>query len=216
MTIRTERSETSSTRIPAHARDPSCRPSRGNGKARHALTARLSSDEALRLLRRLRLLNDPSHPALASFAEISRLAVSKTFRRREGDSIYGGPPRIDSRRRKVPRSCPSSLRGIPRDPDRTLPIAVPGEQASRDHPLDVGHGAGSVSNAETIGFPIHPRRPGRRLFGPVRPYVTSVQAFESALHATFPATLRYLASGLEPELLPDCIGPADRMSSVCA
>jgi N-acyl amino acid synthase of PEP-CTERM/exosortase system len=154
-------------------------------------------------------LNDPSHPALASFAEISRLAVSKRFRRREGDSIFGGQPRIDPdrlERGKIvpffpPRDTPEILIGL----SRLL------YQETKRHGFT--HWMLAMERAlylmlRRLGFRYIPAGPEVDYFGPVRPYVTSVQAFETALHATFPATLRYLARGLEPELLPDCIESA--------
>jgi N-acyl amino acid synthase of PEP-CTERM/exosortase system len=162
-------------------------------------------------------LNDPSHPALASFAEVSRMAISKTYRRRDGDSILGGPPRIDPRRLEraeiipffPPRDTPEILIGLCRL------MYHESKRRGITHWM-MAMERGLYLMIRRLGFRFISAGPDVDYCGPVRPYVTSVQAFESALHATFPATLRYLASGLEPELLPDCIGPADRMSSVCA
>jgi N-acyl amino acid synthase of PEP-CTERM/exosortase system len=162
-------------------------------------------------------LNDPSHPALADFAEISRLAVSKTFRRREGDSIYGGPPRIDS-------GHSEGAEIVPLAPPRNNPEILIGlsrllyQESKR---RGITHWMLAMERAlylmlRRLGFRYIPAGPDVDYFGPVRPYVTSVEAFENALHKTFPATLRYLACGLEPELLPNCIAPDDTMWSVCA
>ncbi|MFB1485605.1 MULTISPECIES: PEP-CTERM/exosortase system-associated acyltransferase [unclassified Thiocapsa] len=162
-------------------------------------------------------LNDPSHPALAGFAEISRLAVSKSFRRREGDSIFGGPPRPDAGHNEAaevvpfapPRNTPEILIGL----SRLL------YQESKRHGVThwmLAMERGLYLMLRRLGFRYIPAGPDVDYFGPVRPYVTSIQAFETALHATFPATLRYLAHGLEPELLPECIGPDDMIWSVCA
>ncbi|RKT43425.1 PEP-CTERM/exosortase system-associated acyltransferase [Thiocapsa rosea] len=154
-------------------------------------------------------LNDPSHPALAGFAEISRLAVSKNFRRREGDSVFGGPPRIDPGR-------PESADILPFCPPRNTPEILIGlsrllYQESKRRGVThwmLAMERGLYLMLRRLGFRYIPAGPDVDYFGPVRPYVTSVEAFETALYATFPATLQYLACGLESEYLPDCIESA--------
>lgn len=154
-------------------------------------------------------LNDPSHPALASFAEVSRMAISKSYRRREGDSIFGGPPRIDSGR-------PEGAEILPFVPPRDTPEILIGlcrlmYQESRRRGIThwmMAMERGLYLMIRRLGFRFVPAGPDVDYCGPVRPYVASVHAFETALHATFPETLRYLASGLEPEFLPDCIESA--------
>lgn len=154
-------------------------------------------------------LNDPSHPALAGFAEVSRMAVSKSYRRREGDSIVGGPPRFHSGQSKgavilpfvPPRDTPEILIGLCR---------LMYQQSKR---RGITHWMMAMERGlylmiRRLGFRFIPAGPDVDYFGPVRPYVTSVQAFETALYATFPATLQYLACGLESELLPECIESA--------
>lgn len=151
-------------------------------------------------------LNDPSHPALANFAEISRLAVSKAFRRREGDSVFGGPPRVDF-------GWPEGAEILSFVPPRNTPAILIGlsrllYQESKRNGIThwmLAMERGLYLMLRRLGFRYTPAGPDVDYFGPVRPYVTSIQAFETALHATFPATLRYLACGLESELVPDCI-----------
>ena len=46
--------------------------------------------------REFSFIQEPGHPALRDYAEISRLAVSKFFRQRTDDTAYGGPPRPET------------------------------------------------------------------------------------------------------------------------
>lgn len=155
-------------------------------------------------------LNDPGHPRTAGFAEVSRLAVSKTFRRREGDTPYGGPPRAESFPAAsekvvslpVPQNTPEILIGL----CRLL------YQESKRRRLT--HWVLAMERSlfvllKRMGFRYQPAGPEVDYYGPVRPYVASLEALERGLQETSPETLRYLAHGLERELVPDCVSYHD-------
>jgi N-acyl amino acid synthase of PEP-CTERM/exosortase system len=151
-------------------------------------------------------LNDPTHPALASYAEVSRLAVSKDFRRREGDTPYGGPPRGDPASADgadilaftPPRNMPEILMGICR---------VLYQQSKR---RGITHWVLAMERGlyvmlKRIGFRYIPAGPEVDYYGPVRPYVASIEALESGLFRASPDALAYMVSGLEPALIPACL-----------
>jgi N-acyl amino acid synthase of PEP-CTERM/exosortase system len=148
-------------------------------------------------------LNDPEHPSLASFGEVSRLAVSKAFRRREGDTPYGGPPREDPAPREgadilafaPPRNTPEILMGICR---------VLYHQSKR---RGITHWVFAMERSlyvllKRMGFNYTPAGPETDYYGPVRPYVVSIDALEKGVYRASPATYAYMVKGLEPALLP--------------
>jgi N-acyl amino acid synthase of PEP-CTERM/exosortase system len=148
-------------------------------------------------------LNDPSHPALARYGEVSRLAVSKEFRRREGDTPFGGPPREDSLSREggevlafaPPRNTPEILMGICR---------VLYQQSKR---LGITHWVFAMERSlyvllKRMGFKYMPAGPETDYYGPVRPYVVSIEALEKGVYRASPSTFAYMVKGLEPDLMP--------------
>lgn len=162
-------------------------------------------------------LNDPSYPGLAHYAEISRLAISKSFRRRVGDTLYGGLPREESEPLShgevvplpVPRRSPEILVGL----CRML------YQESKRHRIT--HWLLAMERSlylmlKRMGFRFFPAGPDVDYYGPVRPYVTSIVEFESWLYETFPETLHYFVHGLEPELVPAYVRDAEPQRLTCA
>ncbi|MEY6432083.1 PEP-CTERM/exosortase system-associated acyltransferase [Thioalkalicoccus limnaeus] len=148
-------------------------------------------------------LNDPRHPALAKFAEISRLAVSKTFRQREGDSEYGGPPR----RPEDPRHDGRDFSLQPGDgPEILLGASRLIYQETKRRAIThwmVAMERGLHLMLKRIGFRFIPAGPEVDYYGPVRPYVTNTAEFERYLYHRRPNTLRYFVSGLDHGLVPD-------------
>jgi N-acyl amino acid synthase of PEP-CTERM/exosortase system len=149
-------------------------------------------------------LNDPSHPAMHHFAEISRVAVSKVFRRRAGDSPYGGPPRFSQPQGSaggdvidfpIPMDTPEILTGL---------FRVLYQESKR---RGVTHWMGAMERGlfvllKRAGFVMIPAGPEVDYYGPVRPYVASIAELEARLNEKDPQKLRYMVRGLEPALLP--------------
>ncbi|SDX05876.1 PEP-CTERM/exosortase system-associated acyltransferase [Thiocapsa roseopersicina] len=148
-------------------------------------------------------LNDPSHPSLARYGEVSRLAVSKAFRRREGDTPYGGPPREESLSGEgadvlafaPPRNSPEILMGICR---------LLYQQSKR---RGITHWVFAMERSlyvllKRMGFKYMPAGPETDYYGPVRPYVVSIDALERGVSRASPATFAYMVKGLEPALMP--------------
>lgn len=154
-------------------------------------------------------LNDPSHPVLKGYAEISRLAISKSFRRRDGDTPYGGLPRRDLRSVDVVEVLPESP--PPNTPEILIGLCRLLYQETKRQ--GITHWMLAMERSlylmlRRLGFRYIPAGPEVDYFGPVRPYVLKVEAFEVGLYSRYPATLKYLAKGLESDLMPECLGPA--------
>jgi N-acyl amino acid synthase of PEP-CTERM/exosortase system len=149
-------------------------------------------------------LADPRHPLSPRYAEISRLAVSRGFRRRREDSVYGGPPRSspgDSRQRfspavSPPADVPEMIAGIFR--------LIYQESKRRK----VTHWVVAMERSlhvmlKRIGFEFTAIGPEADYYGPVRPYFAEIAALERSVSHHKPATWRYVTEGLEPHLVPD-------------
>ena len=163
-------------------------------------------------------LNNPFHPSLLGFAEVSRLAISKSFRRREGDTLYGGPPRenpastdgADVLSFTPPRNTPEILMGICR---------LLYQQSKR---RGITHWVLAMERSlyvmlKRMGFKYTPAGPEVDYYGPVRPYVASIDELEAGLYRASPRTLAFMVEGLEPALVPACLTRADGdWKSVCS
>lgn len=155
-------------------------------------------------------LNDPEHPSLAHYGEVSRLAVSKFFRRREGDTPYGGPPREDPIAEDgadilvftPPRNTPEILMGICRE------LYQQSKRRGITHWV-LAMERGLYVMLKRMGFRYTPAGPEVDYYGPVRPYVASIDALEKGLYRVSPDTLAYMVKGLEPALIPDCLQGRD-------
>ncbi len=150
-----------------------------------------------------RCMDDPAID-LGRYAEVSRLAVAKAFRQREGDTLYGGPPRPSDNKPAptevvafpTPRETPEIVSGL----YRTL------YQESRRRGIEhwlVAMERGLQVILNRAGFRFEPIGPLVDYFGPVRPYMASLERFERHLFNTAPAVLRFMLLGLERDLWPD-------------
>jgi len=152
---------------------------------------------------RYRFLASPDHPLSARYAEISRLVLSRGFRRRRDDTIYGGPPRTspaDGYARSFsttppPADIPEPISGIFRliyqeSKRRGITHFV----AAMERSLQV--------RLKRMGFPFTSIGSEVDYYGSVRPYVLEVATLDRNLAALKPATLDYMVSGLEPHLKP--------------
>jgi N-acyl amino acid synthase of PEP-CTERM/exosortase system len=183
-------------------------------------TARLVTHSALGfpLMRHCRFagayeyLNDPAYPGHAHGAEVSRMAIAKTFRVRAGDTIYGGRPRAEGARRPA-----GAALAAPRDTSEILAglCRVIFQESKR---RGITHWMLAMERSlyvmvNRIGFKFVPAGPEVDYHGPVRPYFTTVEDFEANLFKASPERLRYLARGLAPDLLPESLRPRDGAGS---
>lgn len=152
---------------------------------------------------------DPHNPALLRSAEVSRLAVSKRFRQRAGDSFYGGPPRHPQ---PVPvNAAPGEPAGeIPAAPLSNWPEIVAGlykciyqaARAARVNTLLVAMETGLYVLLRRMHIRFHPMGPEVDYYGPVRPYMLSIAASEDELATKVPSLLMCLVDGLPRDLWP--------------
>lgn len=150
-------------------------------------------------------LADPDHPDLRYYAEISRLAVSKAFRRREGDSFFGSPPRTDRT---------ESGEVVAFFPKNDAPEIVSGIYRMIYHEskrLGITHWVVAMERSlnlmlKRMAFVFTPVGPESDYYGPVRPYVAEIAEMERYVTRHRPETRRFMTYGLEPELLPEPVG----------
>lgn len=158
-------------------------------------------------------LADLQYPLRHRYAEISRLAVSRGFRRRQGDTIYGGPPRT-SRVPEIPRISLST------PPPNDVPEMVSGifrliYQGSKRH--GVTHWVVAMERRlqvmlKRMGFPFTPIGPEVDYYGAVRPYIAEIAALEYNVSVQKPATWEYMAAGLDADLTPDFSRESNRIA----
>lgn len=150
-----------------------------------------------------RFLGDANHPLGSHFAEISRLAVSRGFRRRQGDTVYGGPPR----RSPGPEGDPSSP---PSAPPRDVPEMVSGlfrliyQESKR---RGITHWVVAMERSlqvmlKRMGIAFSAIGPEVDYYGPVRPYVAEIAAVERYVCRERVDTRDYMVAGLETHLRP--------------
>lgn len=148
-------------------------------------------------------LADPRDPLGAGYAEISRLAVSKGFRRRREDTPYGAPPRTRSGD-DIPRLMTSV------QPPTDVPEMVAGlfrliyQESKR---RGITHWVAAMERSlqvmlRRMGFLFSPIGPEVDYYGPVRAYVAEIAAVERYVFQKRPETLDYVTAGLEPHLKP--------------
>ena len=153
---------------------------------------------------RYSFLRDPADALGPRHAEISRLAISRRFRRRQRDGVYGSPPRI-----KPGHSSAHYFRGTP--PPTDIPEMVSGlfrliyQESKRQ---GITHWVVAMEYSlfvmlKRMGFKFTPIGPESDYYGPVRPYLAEIAAMEYSVSRHKPATWRYVTEGLEPHLLPN-------------
>lgn len=149
-------------------------------------------------------LADPRGSLGSGYAEISRLAVSKGFRRRREDTVYGGPPRTSPREPGPP--CDGSSAPPPGD----LPEMISGlfrliyQESKR---RGITHWVAAMERSlqvmlKRMGIAFSPIGPEVDYYGPVRAYVADIAAVERYVSQQRPETRDYMVAGLEPHLIP--------------
>lgn len=142
--------------------------------------------------------------SLQGYAEISRLAVSRLFRQRAGDTEIGGPPRAEHQ--PDPALHPD-ISPLEAGPEIVAGLYKCMYQESKRH--QVTHLLVAMERSlrvllRRMGFTFAPIGPIVDYYGPVIPHITTITDIENALVKSRPEVLRYWLHGLEPELHPAC------------
>lgn len=155
-----------------------------------------------RLDREFAFLTHPGHPDLRHYAEISRLAVSKIFRQRADDTLYGGPPR--------PPPEPAAFMIPGGHPPGAGPEIVAGLFKTLYHEtrrLGLTHLIVAMERSlflllKRMGYHFHAIGPVVDYYGPVAPYVARIRDIERYLYSRRRSVYDYWMADLEPEYLP--------------
>ncbi|WP_295384927.1 PEP-CTERM/exosortase system-associated acyltransferase [uncultured Thiodictyon sp.] len=144
----------------------------------------------------------PGHPALERYAEISRLAVGKTFRHRIDDTIYGGPARPH------PTTVADEIDLRPPEAGHEIIAGLYKLIYHETKRQGITHWVVAMERSlqlllKRIGYHFHPIGPVVDYYGPVSPYVLEVETMERHLQKRRPAIFAYWMQGLEPEFAPD-------------
>lgn len=132
-------------------------------------------------------------------AEISRLVISREYRRRRGDGLYYTPD-YDS------TADFHHLENVRR---RVMPIAFglyrEMYQESKHKGITYWYAIMEKSLFQLLcihGFIFKPIGPEIDFYGPVRPYLGNIEEMEQTVHQRFPNLVRFFVDGLETEYLP--------------
>lgn len=176
----------------------------------------LSSDQGFPLQghcefdRNFSFIHELGHPALRQYAEISRLAVSKTFRQRADDTVYGGPPRPGI------IAEPSLLLPEPgMNPLEAGPEIVAGLFKSMYHETKrrgLTHVIVAMERSlhlllRRMGYNFKPIGPVVDYYGMVIPYIANIGDLERYVYAKRRAVFDYWMEGLEPQYQPRMTTP---------
>ncbi len=141
----------------------------------------------------------PADLRTSQLAEISRLAVSRRFRRRETDGLlpdeFVASPAAPDRHRDQRRGFPELVLGL-------YKIMY---QESKRRGIAFWFAAMEPSLARLLrrfNFSFHPIGPEVDYYGPVTPYVARIADLEAEVYAHRPELLREMADGLEEDLMP--------------
>jgi N-acyl amino acid synthase of PEP-CTERM/exosortase system len=132
-------------------------------------------------------------------AEISRLAVSRAFRRRVMDGLL---PDI---KQGVTDSRPAAAQRRRNCPELVLGLYKILYHHSKREGIEYWFAAMEGSLAKLLNrfhFEFRPVGPEIDYYGPVRPYVASLSELEAAVAKNAPELFRAFMQGLEPEFLP--------------
>ena len=147
-------------------------------------------------------LADPDKLAQLATAEISRLAISKSYRRRRNDGLYDLASKVD---------CVASARTKEEEahhrhrPEIILGLYKTLYQASKRQ--GITHWFAAMERPllrllRRYNFDFKPIGPELDYYGPVTPYYAAVAEIEAGVHRRCPEMLAEFVRGLEPELVP--------------
>lgn len=163
------------------------------------------------------VLSPPSRETLAALpevAEVSRVAVSRDFRRRTGDGFYSMqvvPPRPS-----LPRGDIAATAERRASPPFVLHLYREAYQACRR--LGINFLLAAVERPlarllNSVGFTFEQIGPEVDYYGPVAPFVLDLDRFDRLVMHRRSGLLKFLAEGLEPSLYPPPLRMLDEASS---
>ncbi len=155
--------------------------------------------------RNFAFIQEAGHPALRQYAEISRLAVSKTFRQRTDDTVYGGPPRPANPADPLLRPAEPGM-----NPLEAGPEIVAGLFKSMYHETKrrgLTHVLVAMERSlhlllRRMGYHFRPIGPVVDYYGLVIPYIAKIADLERGFYANRRAVFDYWMEGLEPQYRP--------------
>jgi N-acyl amino acid synthase of PEP-CTERM/exosortase system len=138
-------------------------------------------------------IGEAGHPALQHYAELSRLAVSKRFLRRPGDTLYGGPPRtpgaIVAPAASPQEVGPEIIAGLfKRMYHETKRLGVTDLVVAMEHSLYL--------LLRRMGYRFHAIGPVVDYYGPVMPYTKNIAELERDLYRCRRPVFDFMIEGL--------------------
>ncbi len=154
-------------------------------------------------------LADPNNPALVTAAELSRLAIMKSRRRRQGDGLYGVVDNHDSHNssKGSEAACHHRHRS-----EIVLGLYKAMYQISKRQ--GITHWFVAIERSllrllRRYKFTFEPIGPEVDYYGPVTPYMADIAEIEKKVSSECPDLFNEFIAGLEPEYMPDIACVAD-------
>ena len=155
--------------------------------------------EHCELFSEYKYLADPAHPAQPSAVEISRLAVSKSYRRRANDGLFGLAQTEDKKTRQHREAEAPHRRNRP---ELVLGLYRTMYQVSKHQ--GVTHWLAAMEKTllrlfHRYQFGFKPIGPEVDYYGPVTPYLAEIAQMEKGVRQRHPELFAQFAQGLVPE-----------------
>lgn len=147
--------------------------------------------------------SSPANPDLSTSAEISRLAVSKSYRRRANDGLYDLSSQEDI---GTQSGEANELIHRRRRPEIILGLYKAMYQASKRRGVTHWFAAMEKTLLRLLyryQFGFKPIGPEVDYYGPVTPYLAEVAHIEAGIRQRCPEMFAEFIHGLEPELVPE-------------
>jgi N-acyl amino acid synthase of PEP-CTERM/exosortase system len=147
-------------------------------------------------------LADPANQAQIASVEISRLAVSKSYRRRANDGLYGLAETEDKMARQQKDGAAPHRRNRP---ELVLGLYRAMYQFSKRQ--GITHWLAAMEKTllrllHRYQFGFKPIGPEVDYYGPVTPYLAEIAQMEEGVRQRHPELFAQFAQGLAPEFLP--------------
>jgi len=157
--------------------------------------------EHCELFSEYKYLADPANPARTSAVEISRLAVSKSYRRRANDGLFGLAETEDKMAQQRDGEAPHRRNR----PELVLGLYRTMYQFSKRQ--GITHWLAAMEKTllrllHRYQFGFKPIGPEVDYYGPVTPYLAEIAQMEEGVRQRHPELFAKFAQGLAPEFLP--------------